>query len=155
MLTLAPFSFCLAKRMRANHTQAGSTTRVLRNASVPSSAVASAEAYEGVLSAAGITLGMAARSDAIWAQVQEMAAQVRIQELSCNITQWAHVLQEGRTRAWPFAREVLFHVKFRYIRPWPWWWEQCTTLCIRWPLIMFIILYVYCMCQRVQICAAL
>lgn len=55
---------------------AGATTRVLRNAAQPEVAVASAEGYEGVLAAAGISLATAARAEAIWAQVQDMAAQV-------------------------------------------------------------------------------
>ena len=56
--------------------QAGSTTRVLRNAAQPELAVPSAEAYGALLTAQRITLPVEQRQDAIWEQVAAMAKQV-------------------------------------------------------------------------------
>ncbi|KXZ51509.1 hypothetical protein GPECTOR_12g472 [Gonium pectorale] len=56
--------------------QAGSTTRVLRNAPEPELPVPSAEAYLPALAGARITLGGAQRAEAIWRDVAAMAAKV-------------------------------------------------------------------------------
>ncbi|GLC37301.1 hypothetical protein PLESTB_001138600 [Pleodorina starrii] len=56
--------------------QAGSSTRVLRNAPSPELPVSSAEAYLPTLEAAGISLSGTNRAEAIWRDVLEAAAEV-------------------------------------------------------------------------------
>lgn len=91
---------------------AAPTTRVLRNDDRPQRAVASAEAYEGDLAAAGITLALDERREAIWAAAQAAAAEVgapcaRVCACCMCVHALVHACVSAESSASPTPRRLL------------------------------------------------